>query len=46
MKKKKKKMKELLTRADPYKSLSLTMLMMKYTRLFHARNDVIHVRTL
>ena len=39
-------MRELLTRTDPYKTLLLTMLMMKYTRLFHAKDDVIHVRTL
>ena len=40
----KKKLKELLTRADLYNISN--NLMTKCTHMFHARNDVIHVQTL
>ena len=43
--KREKNLKEVLTRADPY-IISLIMLMLKCTHMFHARNDVVHERTL
>ena len=45
-----KKLKELLTRADPYNIISNVddeiMLMMKCTRMFLASKSVVHVQTL